>query len=67
MTYCQFGFTHALTEYYNIDDTELVPAEADLRKIHASDDLNEDARDGFHSLAYKLMYLAKRTRPEIQL
>ncbi len=61
----QFRFTHALTEFYNIEETELVPAEPDLRKIHASIDLNEDARDGFHSLAYKLMYLAKITRPEI--
>ena len=41
----QFGFTHALTEFYNIEETELVPAEPDLRKFHASNDLNEDARD----------------------
>ena len=61
----QYGFIHSLTEYYNVTETELVPAEKDLRKIPDSPMLNESAKDGFHSLAYKMLYLAKRTRPDI--
>lgn len=61
----QYGFINSLTEFYNIEETESVPADANLRKVMNSTKLNESAKDGFHSLAYKLMYIAKRTRPEI--
>ena len=61
----QYGFVQSLTEYYNIVETELTPADKDLRKLPDSPELNEQARDGFHSLAYKMLYLAKRTRPDI--
>ena len=61
----QYGFIHGLTEYYNVTETELTPATKDLRKTPESPELNEQAKDGFHSLAYKMLYLAKRTRPDI--
>ena len=61
----QYGFINSLTEFHNIEETELAPADANLRKVTNSTKLNESAKDGFHSLAYKLMYIAKRTRPEI--
>ncbi len=63
----QYGFINSLTEYYNVTETELVPASKDLRKICDSPVLNESAKDGFHSLAYKMLYLAKRTRPDIMV
>ena len=42
------------------------PATVDLHKIDEKFiDLSEDERTDFHSLVYKLLYLAKRTRPDI--
>ena len=54
-----------LQSFTNVNETVLVPASANLRKATDSTMLNDAAKDGFHYLAYKLMYLAKRTRPEM--
>jgi len=62
----QGGYTADLLLSNNIVKKASTPATVDLRKIDEnSPTLSEDERQEFHSLVYKLLYLGKRTRPDI--
>ena len=41
------------------------PAKADLRELKPSEELNKEDHDKFHTMVAKLLYLAKRVRPDI--
>ena len=59
------GYIGDLLRYYNVTRHAATPATAHLFDIGVSDDLHESERIEFHSAVAKLLYLAKRVRPEI--
>jgi hypothetical protein len=53
-------------DQYGITNTSPTPAKEDILDITHGVILDEDRRQNFHSAVYKLLYLSKRVRPEIQ-
>ena len=60
------GYTSDLLDFANITGKAATPALPDLFEIdEKSVALSGEAKEHFHSLTAKLLYLAKRTRPEL--
>ena len=59
------GFTDDLLKYYNVSKKASSPASAHLFEIRESPRLEPADAKLFHSAVAKLLYLAKRTRPEL--
>ena len=59
------GYIADLLRYYNVTKHASTPATTHLFDISKSPDLQDDQRMEFHSAVAKLLYLAKRVRPEI--
>jgi hypothetical protein len=64
----QFGLLDTLLTHYEVDRSKhaATPALPDiLFDSPACDMLNKDGRDSFHSIVATLLYVAKRTRPDL--
>ena len=62
----QDGYVSELVASEDIKSAVKTPASEDLFVIdETSPELNKDAKEHFHSLTAKLLYLSKRTRPDI--
>ena len=64
----QEGYTSDLLQHYQIKSSVKTPAGDDLFTIDSDSPLLDKLRaEDFHSLSAKLLYLSKRTRPDIQV
>ena len=62
----QEGYTNDMISHYGVKSTVKTPASDDLFVIDESSPLlKEDKAKEFHTLKAKLLYLSKRTRPDI--
>jgi hypothetical protein len=61
------GYTADLLDFASVPGSVLTPATESLFDIRESPPLRADAAERFHTLTAKLLYLAKRTRPDILL
>jgi hypothetical protein len=61
------GYTSDLLDFASVPGSVLTPATESLFDIRESPPLRADAAERFHTLTAKLLYLAKRTRPDILL
>jgi hypothetical protein len=59
------GYIQELLKTYAITDTAATPATQHLFNIRDSPKLDTEKSEEFHSIVAKLLYLAKRVRPEI--
>jgi hypothetical protein len=60
------GYIYDILESYDVRDFVVTPAQADLFDIHPeSERLSSASSDEFHSRVARLLYLAKRVRPDI--
>ena len=59
------GYVDDYLKAYDVTGTAVTPAINDLFKVSGSPELSADEREKFHSQVAKLLYLAKRTRPNI--
>lgn len=61
------GYTNDLLEFSGVTGDVKTPATDQLFAIRAATPLDADAKASFHTLVAKLLYLAKRTRPDVLL
>lgn len=61
------GYTRDLLDWANVPGTVLTPAASHLFEVRDAEKLAPDKAEWFHSGVAKLLYLAKRTRPDIIL
>lgn len=59
------GYINEVLSFYNVKGKASTPALTNLFDIAKSLDLDENKRTEFHSIVAKLLYLAKRVRPDI--
>lgn len=59
------GYTQSILAFYGVQGSVNTPALANLFEVVDSEPLNDEERRKFHSLVAKLLFLAKRTRPDI--
>eukprot|EP01040_Poterioochromonas_malhamensis_P011415 gene11415-12445_t len=59
------GYTESVLSFYEVEGSVTTPALANLFEIEESKPLDDEKRTKFHSIVAKLLFLAKRTRPDI--
>jgi hypothetical protein len=59
------GYVDDILKSYDVKGTAATPASSNLFELRESEELNEESSTVFHSRTMKLLYLAKRVRPDI--
>jgi histone deacetylase 1/2 len=59
------GYTESVLKFYEVTGSVTTPALPNLFEVVESPALTPERRSVFHSVVAKLLYLAKRTRPDI--